>query len=74
MSAKKTETKDKLPIKWRYVGGGAFIPSIPARDLTPEEMAGFADAISAESKQMGVTLYEAVYEAEQPEVPAEEQS
>lgn len=70
MSAKKSKSSQE-PVKWRYVGGGAFIPSIPARDLTVEEMAEFAPAIEAESAAMGVTLYEPVYEVEQPVVAEE---
>ena len=67
--AKKNE-----PTGWRYVGNGAFIPGVPARDLTPVEMQEFAEVISVQSNLLGVTLYEATY-AEQTEQPvvAEEQ-
>lgn len=30
-----------------YTGGGAFIPGVPARNLTPAEVAKYADLIAA---------------------------
>ena len=65
--AKKNE-----PTEWRYVGNGAFIPGVPARDLTTAEMQEHADAIKSQF-DLGVILYEAVY-TEQPTVVAEEQN
>lgn len=65
-------TKKNEPTGWRYVGNGAFIPGVPARDLTPAEMQEHADAIKGQAN-LGVTLYEAVY-TEQPAAVAEEQN
>ena len=67
--AKKNE-----PTGWKYVGNGAYIPGVPARNLTPMEMQEFAEVISVQSSLLGVPLYEATY-AEQTEQPvvAEEQ-
>ena len=68
--AKKNE-----PVVWRYVGNGAFVPGVPARDLTPAEMQEHAEIISAQSSLIGVPLYEAIYadQAEQPVVAEEKQ-
>ena len=68
--AKKNE-----PTGWRYVGNGAFIPGVPARDLTPVEMQEFAEVISVQSNLLGVALYEATYteQTEQPVVAEENQ-
>lgn len=66
--AKKNE-----PTVWRYVGNGAYIPGVPARDLTPIEIQEFAEVISVQSSLLGVPLYEAIYaeQAEQPVVAEE---
>lgn len=53
--------KVKTPTLWRYVGNGNAIVGVPARDLTPSEMAEFADTISVQQNLTGLTLYEAVY-------------
>lgn len=68
--AKKNE-----PVGWRYVGNGAFVPGVPARNLTPMEMQEFAEVISVQSSLLGVPLYEAIYaeQAEQPVVAEEKQ-
>ena len=68
--AKKNE-----PVVWRYVGNGAFVPGVPARDLTPIEIQEFAEVISVQSSLLGVPLYEAIYaeQAEQPVVAEEKQ-
>ena len=68
--AKKNE-----PTVWRYVGNGAYIPGVPARNLTPIEIQEFAEVISVQSSLLGVPLYEAIYaeQAEQPVVAEEMQ-
>ena len=68
--AKKNE-----PTVWKYVGNGAYIPGVPARNLTPMEMQEFAEVISVQSSLIGVPLYEAIYadQAEQPVVAEEKQ-
>ena len=68
--AKKNE-----PTVWKYVGNGAYIPGVPARNLTPMEMQEFAEVISVQSNLLGVTLYEATYteQTEQPVVAEEQQ-
>lgn len=65
--AKKNE-----PTGWRYVGNGAYIPGVPARDLSPAEMQEHAETISAQSSISGIALYEAIY-TEQPVVAEEGQ-
>ena len=30
---------------WVYIGDGAFIPGVPARDLTDEEMPGYGEDV-----------------------------
>lgn len=54
------------PLYWRYIGKGAFIPGVPARDLTPEEMAESQKIITGQAAITGQPLYEPVYEP-QPE-------
>ncbi len=68
--AKKNE-----PTVWRYVGNGAYMPGVPARDLTPIEIQEFAEVISVQSSVLDVPLYEAIYaeQAEQPVVAEEKQ-
>ena len=56
---------------WRYVGGGAYVPGVPARDLTPEEMAEFAQIVAGQVALTGQPLYEPVYEP-QPEAEGSE--
>lgn len=46
----------------KYVGGGAYLPDVPARDLTAEEAAQFADILAA-AEAAGQGLYVAVEEA-----------
>ena len=57
------------------MGNGAFVPGVPARDLTPIEIQEFAEVISVQSSLLGVPLYEAIYaeQAEQPVVAEEKQ-
>lgn len=43
----------------KYIGGGAWIPGVPARDLTAEEASTHADAIAA-TEAAGHKLYEPV--------------
>ena len=67
--------KTNEPTGWKYVGNGAYIPGVPARNLTPVEMQEFAEVISVQSSLLGVPLYEAIYaeQAEQPVVAEEKQ-
>lgn len=55
---------------WRYIGNGAFVPGVPARDLTPEEMAEYQEVIAGQVAITGQPLYESVTE---PQVEAEGQ-
>lgn len=41
----------------KYVGGGAFIQNVPARDLNDEEAARYKAAIVAQQRVSGLTLY-----------------
>jgi hypothetical protein len=49
----------------RYIGSGAYIPGVPARDLTPAEALEFTDLIMAQQLVSGVALYETVFESPQ---------
>ena len=40
-----------------YVGDGAYIVGVPARDLSAEEAALYAPIIDASTKSMGRSLY-----------------
>lgn len=42
----------------KYVGQGAHIPGVPARDLTEAEYAEHKQTIKAQEKLTGITLYE----------------
>lgn len=44
----------------RYIGGGAYIHGVPARDLTDEEEKAFAKAIAEQERLVGIKLYEKV--------------
>ncbi len=57
----------------RYVGDGAYIHGVPARDLSPDEAARYADQIASAEAATHATLYEPVAEepAEQPASPSE---
>lgn len=46
----------------KYVGQGAHIPGVPARDLTEAEYAEHKKTIKAQEKLTGTILYEAVAE------------
>jgi hypothetical protein len=54
----------------RYVGGGDYLPGIPARDLTAEEAVEHRAAIEENEAATGKALYVAMTEAV--ELPAEE--
>lgn len=56
----------------RYIGGGAYLPFVPARDLTAEEMERYKPILD-EAEQSGsfAGLYEPVYEAEGGEVSSD---
>lgn len=59
----------------RYIGEGAWIPGVPARDLTEEEAALYADLIAA-TAAAGHVLYiaesvEPVIDAPADDVPVE---
>ncbi len=43
-----------------YVGDGAYIVGVPARDLSVEEAAQYAPMIDASTKSMGSPLYVSV--------------
>jgi hypothetical protein len=47
-------------MKLRYIGGGDWIPGVPARDLSAEEAKQHADAIAAAEKATGKKLYKSV--------------
>lgn len=60
MSVKtKTTTRDRTS-GLRYVGNGAFIPGVPARNLSPDESAEHADVISIQQELIGLIIYEPV--------------
>jgi hypothetical protein len=44
----------------RYVGDGAYIHGVPARDLTDEEAATFGALIREQEQAAHITLYEPV--------------
>jgi len=46
----------------RYVGGGEYIPGVPARDLSAEEAATYAPMIAATEAATGRILYQAIEE------------
>lgn len=41
----------------RYLGHGEWIPGIPARDLTAEEAARFAEVLRTHTRNTGRVLY-----------------
>lgn len=48
----------------RYIGNGAFLPLVPARDLTPAEVEQYADLLKeAEASGSKALLYVAADEA-----------
>jgi len=53
-----------MALRYRYVGEGAFLPGVPARDITDEDMSELEDparAILAEHMQLEEgRIYEAV--------------
>ena len=53
------------PTGWRYVGNGAYIPGVPARNLSVDEMKEYADLIVGQVGFGGSALYEAVYSADE---------
>jgi hypothetical protein len=44
----------------KYIGDGAWIHGVPARDLTNEEEKQHADLIAEQEQITGIKLYEAV--------------
>lgn len=44
----------------KYIGAGAFIHSVPARDLTDDEETQHADLIAQQQAASGMMLYEPV--------------
>lgn len=42
----------------RYVGNGVYIPGIPARDLSYDEVLEYSDIITAQQEASGVVMYE----------------
>ena len=44
----------------KYIGGGAYIHGVPARDLTDVEAEEFADVIAEQERLTGVKLYQPV--------------
>lgn len=42
---------------YTYIGGGDWIPGVPARDLTEDEYKQHRDVIDANTKAMGRALY-----------------
>ena len=53
-----------MDIVLRYIGGGGYIPNVPARDLTAEDAARYGDIIAREEAASGTRLYEAVAPAQ----------
>lgn len=51
----------------KYVGGGSWLPNVPARDLTEKEADEHKDTINANKRAMGRPLYVAVYEQDESE-------
>jgi len=43
----------------KYVGGGAWIHGVPARDLSSAEQKKYADLIAEQEQLTGIQLYEA---------------
>jgi hypothetical protein len=60
------QNSNPQPTGWLYVGNGAYIPGVPARNLSVDEMKEYAEIID------GSALYEAVY-VEQPVVFVEKE-
>ena len=48
-----------------YVGSGAYIHGVPARDLSDEEQKKFADLIKEQEKLTGMKLYQPVRKQKQ---------
>lgn len=46
----------EVAMAWRYVGGGAFLPGVPARDLTTAEAAQYGAQLASASRS-GQNLY-----------------
>lgn len=44
----------------RYIGGGGYIPNVPARDLTAAEAAQYGERIRTEEAASNTRLYEPV--------------
>lgn len=42
----------------RYIGGGGYIPGVPARDLTAADVAQYGARIAQEEAASGTRLYE----------------
>ena len=44
-------------MKYRYIGGGDWIPGVPARDLTDSEYDRHKATIEANAQAMGAPMY-----------------
>ena len=44
----------------RYIGDGTYINGVPARDLSPDEAARYADLIAASEQATGIQLYQTI--------------
>jgi len=60
-------------IALRYIGGGSYIPNIPARDLTAAEVAQFGERIRQEEAASNTRLYEPVAPSKATKTAAQEQ-
>jgi hypothetical protein len=47
----------------RYVGNGVYIPGVPARNLSPDEVLEYSDIITAQQEASGVVMYEVMNES-----------
>ncbi len=56
--------------RFKYVGGGSFLPGIPARDLDDEDLRQMTEEQRRELE--GSTIYEPVGKAERPQAEEEE--
>lgn len=52
-----------MTLRFKYIGEGAWIPGVPARDLTDEDMAELGEATAAQVAANAALEAGAIYEA-----------